>query len=182
MRSPTLPPRCRAVAWALCLGIVSTPVSALAAFTEQGATWLGGANYSARSASLADIDNDGDLDLYFQGPTASGVPVARQLWLNNTIGTGAHTFTNITSTWLPSGLTDSWSAAWGDYDADGNIDIFIGQTNDDSNPPFTVFGRLLRNTGSAFVDVSSTTGFGTNMDSLKTLVGPTSTTTTGWTC
>ena len=40
---------------------------AQAAFTEQGATILGGANFFWRSASLADIDNDGDLDLMFQG-------------------------------------------------------------------------------------------------------------------
>lgn len=35
-------------------------------FTNQASTVLGGAALSARSASLADIDNDGDLDLFFQ--------------------------------------------------------------------------------------------------------------------
>ena len=171
MRFPAFLPRLRPVVWAVCICFLLTPLSALAGFTEQGATILrdstgalipGGANYSARSASLADIDNDGDLDLYFQGGTASGVPVARQLFRNNTInvgGTASNTFTNVTTTWLPSTLTDSWSAAWGDYDGDGKVDIFLGQTNDDSSPPYTVNGRLLRNTGSSFVDVSTTTGF-----------------------
>ncbi len=134
-----------------CLASLLVGETARAVFTEQGATWLGGANYSGRSASLADIDGDGDLDLFFQG--ASG---AQQLFRNNTINAGgvsSHTFTNITSSWLPSGLTDSWSAAWADYDGDGKVDVFVGQTN---NSP--TVGRLLRNTGSGFTDVSVSTG------------------------
>src|SRR3954453_20154099 len=120
MRSPILPPRSRSVTLVLSIGLSLLGSCAFAVFTEQGATWLGGANYSARSASLADIDNDGDLDLYFQGGNAvNGYPAARQLFVNNIIGTGAHTFTNVTATMLPAGLTDSWSAAWGDYDGDG---------------------------------------------------------------
>ena len=131
------------------LFVLSSALPAFAVFTEQGATMLNGTFYDARSASLADIDNDGDLDLYFQGASTS-----RQVWLNNIIGTGARTFTNVTSTWL-AGITttDSWSAAWGDYNSDGKIDVFIGQTNSGS-----LTGRLLRNTGTAFVDDSVATG------------------------
>ncbi len=153
MRSSILPRSCICVGCLFFSLIAFTESSALAAFTEQGATILGGANYSARSASLADIDGDGDLDLYFQGGTASGVDPARQLFRNNIIGTGAHTFTNVTATMLPSGLPDSWSAAWGDYNGDGKIDVFVGQTNSGSTT-----GTLLRNTGSGFVDDSVATG------------------------
>ncbi len=140
-----------AVTAALLTVSVFAASAALAAFTEQGATVLGGANYSGRSASLADIDNDGDLDLLFQGATG-----AQQLFRNNVISTGtpSFTFTNVTSTMLPAGLSNSWSAAWGDYNGDGNIDVFIGQTNSSSTT-----GTLLRNNGtSGFTNASVATG------------------------
>lgn len=92
-------------------------------FTDHGGTVLGGLNVDARSASLADIDDDGDLDIMFQGGTG-----ARQLMRNNLIGTGTLNFTNVSSL-LPGGLGPSWSAAWGDYNGDGRIDMFVGQSN-----------------------------------------------------
>ncbi len=136
----------------LYLGLV--PVSAFAAFTEQRATWLNNFNINGYSASLADIDNDGDLDLLFAGANRD----AQQLFRNNTInvgGTASKTFTNVTSTmWqVPSYNTSTWSAAWSDYDGDGYVDVFIGQNNNGFNR-----GRLMKNTGSGFVDVSTATG------------------------
>lgn len=92
-------------------------------FVDRGLTVLGGANFDSRSASLADYDDDGDLDLFFQG--ASG---AQQLLRNNIVGNGTLTYTN-TSLILPGGLGSSWSAAWGDYDGDRRIDVFVGQSN-----------------------------------------------------
>lgn len=120
-------------------------------FTNQASDILGGAALNARSASLADVDNDGDLDLFFQG--SSG---ARQLYRNNVVGSGNGTlgYTNITST-LPSGssaIGDSWSAAWGDYNGDGFVDVFVGQTNSGAS------GDVLRNGGDAFANVSAAVG------------------------
>ncbi len=103
--------------------LLTSDLLAAPTFSEQGFSILGGANFNSRSASLADTDNDGDLDLMFQG--AFG---AQQLYRNNTIGTGSISFTNVTNT-LPAGLGPSWSAAWGDYNGDGNIDVFVGQSN-----------------------------------------------------
>jgi hypothetical protein len=128
------------------------PISpAHAAFSDQSAAILGGANFSTRSASLADIDNDGDLDLLFQ---TSGAPA---LFRNNFINAGGAaslTFTNVSSTMLPSGLSASWSAAWGDYNGDGKVDVFIGQTNSGSTT-----GTLLKNNGAAgFSNAGAATG------------------------
>lgn len=120
--------------------------SAQPVFTESGGAVLNGLSLSARSASLADIDNDGDLDVFFQG--SSG---ARQLLRNNVHGTGSFTFTNISSS-LASGLGDSWSAAWGDYDGNGFVDVFVGQTNSGAS------GDVLSNSGGGFSNPSTAVG------------------------
>ena len=154
MGQSTLFSRVTAVVTTLVVFCLLPASFALAAFTEQGATVLGGANYSARSVSLADIDNDGDLDAFFQGSGTTTSNSNRQLFRNNLIGTGAFTFTNITSTWLSGlgGLGSSWSAAWGDYNGDGRVDVFVGQENSSG-----ATGDVLRNNGSSFSNESAAT-------------------------
>lgn len=153
----------RSAAAALLLAAIpcalALPGSATAAgFTEQGTTILGGFGMNARSASFADIDNDGDVDLVIIGGyTTSGRVQGRQLFLNNTIGTGEKTFTRV-ATRIPTDPaladTDSWSSAWGDYDADGFVDLFVGSTNSSS----TARGDLFRNQGDGtFVNVTAST-------------------------
>lgn len=129
-------------------GWLASPASA--AFTNQATAILGSnVNFESRSASLADIDNDGDLDLFFQGGGSD-----QKLFRNNLIGTGQMTFTNISSN-VPSGLGPSWSAAWGDYDGDRKIDVFVGQSNVSS----TATGDVLRNLGGTnFTNASVATG------------------------
>jgi len=132
--------------------LLSIDLLAQPTFSEQGATVLGGASFNSRSASLADIDNDGDLDMMFQG--AFG---AQQLYRNNVIGTGSTTFTNINGS-LPAGLGSSWSAAWGDYDGDGNIDMFVGQSNTAGSEPGNN-GDVLKGNGlGGFTNESVATG------------------------
>lgn len=137
-----------ALAFALTTAVANW-VSAQSMFVERGAIVLGGASYDARSASLADIDNDGDLDLFFQG--GSG---AQRLFRNNYVGSGALTFTNITTASnITSGVSLSWSAAWGDYDGDGFVDVFVGQTNSGAS------GDVLRNNGdNTFTNTSVSVG------------------------
>jgi hypothetical protein len=131
--------------------LLGAAAPALAAtFSEQGASVFGGVNYAGRSVSLADIDNDGDLDAYFQGASSSD----RQLWKNNLAQTGTLTYTNVTANMLPSGLTTSWSSGWADYNSDGFVDVFIGQSNSSGNR-----GTVLRNnSGNSFSNVSSSIG------------------------
>ncbi len=141
----------RSLSCVLGLLILSTDSLAQPTFTDQAASILGGANFNSRSASLGDIDNDGDLDMLFQGALG-----AQQLYRNNVIGTGSLNFTNISSQ-LPSGpnaLGSSWSAAWGDYNGDGNVDVFVGQSNTSG-----ATGDVLRNNGVAgFSNESAATG------------------------
>jgi hypothetical protein len=135
---------------AVILGLLAflTRSPTRAAFTEQGPTVLGSVGITSISASLADIDDDGDLDMFFQGGTN-----ARQVFRNNIIGTGSFTFTNITSAMNITGVGESWSAAWGDYDGDGRVDVFVGQTNSGSNR-----GDVLRNSARGFVNTSTAVG------------------------
>jgi hypothetical protein len=172
MRFPAFPPRPRYVASLIGLALLWMPSSAFAAFTNQGntifrdssgalyptnGTSLDGFNIGGRSASLADIDNDGDLDLLFQASSIS----SQTLFLNNNInvgGTASNTFTNVTLTmWQPGVESSQWSAAWGDYDSDGKVDVFVGEDNGGAPR-----GRLMRNTGAGFVDVSTSTGLNDN--------------------
>ena len=44
-----------------------------AGFTQEQSTVLNNANFDSRSASLADIDRDGDLDLLFQGGSGAAI-------------------------------------------------------------------------------------------------------------
>jgi enediyne biosynthesis protein E4 len=123
---------------------------ARAAFTEQGSTILSASDVveTGRSASLGDVDNDGDLDLFFQGNP-------RVFYLNNKIGPApSFTFMNATSLYLNgTGLGPSWSAAWGDYDGDRRVDLFVGQSNGSGTT-----GDVLRNTGTTFSNQSTATG------------------------
>lgn len=138
---------------ALCCAHLAVAGGCLAAFTEVGATALGGYNGNAISGSFADIDNDGDPDLLIQGSTRSGV-ITRVLFRNQRVETGTATFENITSTAGIVALdTVGWSAGWGDYDGDGDIDVFLGEAN-----PSPARGDLFRNNGDrTFTNVSSTT-------------------------
>lgn len=114
-------------------------------FSENGAAVFLGLDIlsESRSASLADIDNDGDLDVFFQGG-GTGFSGAQQLLRNNLAELGILSFTNMTST-LPAGLSASWSAAWGDYNGDGFVDVFVGQSNTASGAA----GDVFRNNGPA---------------------------------
>lgn len=135
---------------ALLASVALTATTASAVFTNVGPSVLG-VNLDARSASLGDYDDDGDLDLLYQGAFGS-----QKLYRNNRVGIGTLGFTDV-STQLPSGLGASWSAAWGDYDGDGRVDVFVGQSNVSASEPGRT-GDVLRNTGAGFANTSAATG------------------------
>lgn len=76
--------------------------------------WLGDMEWG-------DYDNDGDLDVLLSGYTFSTERVVK-LYKNK----GDGSFIEILSTGL-TGVSHS-SAIWGDYDNDGDLDVFIGGT------------------------------------------------------
>jgi len=84
-----------------------------------------GGNYAS---SWIDYDNDGDVDLFIakcNGGGAAATARYNELHRNN----GDGTFTDVS---VAAGLYDpvqTWSSAWGDYDNDGDLDVFVGASS-----------------------------------------------------
>ena len=75
------------------------------------------------SIAWGDYDNDGDLDILLIGKTNTGNRISK-IYRNN----GNNTFAEQTSIVLEG--VDIGSAAWGDYNNDGNLDILLTGAND----------------------------------------------------
>lgn len=74
-------------------------------------------NLGSISASWGDYDNDGDLDLFVANVAAHNL-----LYQNN----GNGTFTKITSGPIVTDrIVDSVVGLWGDYDNDGDLDLYV---------------------------------------------------------
>ncbi len=103
-------------------------------FTEQTETGLTGVSHS--STIWGDYDNDGDLDVFIGG-TYEGTSV----WIRVTdvfVNNGDNTFTAAN---LPFTFDAYWGeSAWGDYDADGDLDL-ICCGHDDAGGSNTIIYR-----------------------------------------
>lgn len=102
----------------------------------------------------ADYDNDGDSDVY----------ICRGAWLgehgqepNSLLRNDSGVFTDVTfDVGLGEISVPCKSAAWADYDNDGDLDLFVGN---ESNESFTAATQLFRNDGAdGFSDVSKEAG------------------------
>ncbi|MCH7497373.1 MAG: VCBS repeat-containing protein, partial [Candidatus Marinimicrobia bacterium] len=116
------------------------------------------------AVSVADYDNDGYSDLFV---TNYGNFI---LYHNGSDGT----FTDVTATAFPEGLGDRWygGSAWGDYDRDGDLDLYVTAYVDFAWRPANTslrfpmdFGglpnTLYRNNGDGtFTDVTAAAGVG----------------------
>ncbi|MDA8563714.1 CRTAC1 family protein [Mariniblastus sp.] len=108
-------------------------VSAQAGFTE---------TYPSNGAAWGDIDNDGDADLYVTG---IGVQSYR-LYLNNGDGSFSEEASDRNAGIEIGGTNFGFSPAFGDYDSDGNLDLFVSEW---LNAQGVSHVRLLRNEGGA---------------------------------
>jgi hypothetical protein len=72
----------------------------------------------ATQTYLADIDHDGDLDVFFANGTFA-------LFRND----GAGAFTDVTATALPANLGTVVALALADIDGDGDVDAFVSSSN-----------------------------------------------------
>ena len=107
--------------------------------------------YGGLNMKQADYDNDGDLDiLVLRGAWAGRAGQHPNSLLRNR---GDGTFRDVT---FEAGLGEvhypTQTAAWADYDNDGDLDLYVGN---EARPAFSVPGQLFRNNGDGtFTDVA----------------------------
>jgi len=77
-----------------------------------------------------DFDNDGDLDLF--ATTAYGFVRGKNfLYKNMLTETGTSQFQKVTTGDIVNEIGESYGVCWGDYDLDGDLDIFIARTTNE---------------------------------------------------
>jgi len=124
------------------------------------ATTTAGSNFSA---SWADIDSDGDLDLVAGGPTLE-MPAPLLIYRND-----GGNFVRVTETPLENGASNGGAVLWADYDNDGDVDMFVANSDiarrSDISPAAYEGSQLYRNDGAwrftrtegqAFSDIAHT--------------------------
>ena len=106
------------------------------------AAGLGRRHYPTQTASWADYDNDGDLDLY-----VGNERFANQLFQNR----GDGTFTDVAATALVNDHSHTKGVVWGDFDNDRFPDLYVSNMEGEN--------RLFRNNGNGtFTDVAGMLG------------------------
>ncbi|MDX2037154.1 MAG: CRTAC1 family protein [Isosphaeraceae bacterium] len=121
-------------------------------FEDRGEQWGLSNQKMALNAAHADYDNDGRLDLLV---LRGGWETPYRMSLLRNLG---DRFEDVT---VSSGLAEpiaTQSAAWGDYDGDGRLDLYVvGEYRTEVFEPRNR-GRLYHNEGGRFVDVAATAG------------------------
>jgi len=117
--------------------------SGVRVFTNTGGVFSGttagpSSEIGYSTAAWGDYDSDNDLDILVCGYSSATYTYVTQIYRNDD-----GTFTDINAG-LP-GLQNG-SAAWGDYDNDGDLDILLSGLN---------FTKVFRNTGGVFSDLGA---------------------------
>jgi hypothetical protein len=121
------------------------------------AAGLGEVHYPSSTAQWADIDNDGDLDLYVGNETSEKIKAPNQLFRND----GDGTFYDIAERAGVQNLGYTKGIAFGDYDRDGMIDLYVSNLNGENH--------LYHNLGGCrFEDVAARLGVSKPIESFGT--------------
>lgn len=113
-----------------------------------------------------DFDNDGDLDMYVSQSYGSGAH-NNLLYKNMKMETGTASFTRVNGSAVTNDSGWTYGFAWGDYDRDGDLDIFCAKTfnENESNALF----RNDNNNGNKWVEFKCE-GVTTNRSAIGTKI------------
>jgi hypothetical protein len=139
-------------------------------FADEAAAWnVTNPTGQGVSAVFADYDNDGDPDLYvvndaIDPKTAQPTEQGNRLYRNE-FAQGERKFTDVSAAAGVGTQGNGASASWGDYDADGYLDLYAvtndAYNNDGSHGPRITYyqsDHLFHNEGNgSFVDVTCDT-------------------------
>ena len=92
-------------------------------------------------AAWGDYDNDGYLDLYIANGNFDSVQLRNYFYHNN----GNGTFTKVETGRIATDSGSATTAAWEDFDNDGNLDLFVTQNTGQSG--FASYNILYHNDG-----------------------------------
>ena len=95
---------------------------------------LESANDFSKNVNFVDTDNDGDLDIYI---TNNQFVLNDYFYIND--GTGY--FTKVTGGILADDKSASLTSSWGDFDNDGDVDVFVSGDNGGKNKLFANQGE-----------------------------------------
>ena len=96
-----------------------------------------------------DYDNDRDLDMFIA--KCGGEEARRTNQMHNNNGDG--TFTENAGAIGLADAMQTWSSAWGDFDNDGDMDVFVGASSGAH--------KLMQNNNGVFEDVTADSGLST---------------------
>ncbi len=125
-----------------------------AGFRSVDGPWSEDQSCEDMAALWIDHDSDGDLDLFVASGSSEFDPGDQRLADRIYVNDGSLSFTKSTDAELPNGRGSSSAMVAADFDADGDLDLFVGERLIPGDYPATPNSYLLRNDNGKFVDAT----------------------------
>ncbi len=140
-------------------------------FTDEAAAWGLGELHCGSGASVGDYDGDGFPDIYVTsfGQAGNIGPGHNRLYRNN----GNGSFTDVAAAagveFTSPTVSNGYGSAFGDYDLDGDLDLFVTtHTTQGGASPESDGNRLYRNNGDGtFTDFTEASGIAAAVDGVR---------------